>query len=366
MIKVNIGIRGAYGEQNFGDDALMLFIYQWALNNNLDVHFIGRQHPYIYKLIPEEKYIFKEKWHKYYFDTLILGGGTQFFSFQKSLKGDNKFNLFFLNPVQFFRKLIGYVEKKFIYKPINYNELYALGIGLGPFIKNSRQEALAMTQIPRMKGLFVRDHYSYSFANPLNSNAFKGTDICFLSGLYDFSEFTNSSKTINKIGIIVRDWNYSEEGNRYLENLLKQTKQISNATYEVVFILFKDEVECEKQINLSGYDILKWNPNHYKLEDFIKELSIFDLFISARFHGVIFGALLGIPSISIEIEPKLRVTKELLNNGVFIWEQPFNSDLLELIEGINYQETVKSLNKAVEQQKLVAKDMFEKLYEYIA
>lgn len=366
MNKVNIGIKGAYGEQNFGDDALMLFLYQWARDYNLDITFIGKDNDYIYKLVPRQNYILKDRLHKYYFNKLILGGGTQFFSFQTSPKKEKKIKLFISNPVLFYRKMIMFIEKRFIKTQENFGELYAVGIGLGPFITNSKQEEFAKSQISKMNGLFVRDMFSYSFSKPLNKNSYLGTDICFLSGLYDFSKYKNYSLSIKKIGIIVRDWSYSKSGAIYLQNLINQTEKICDANYQITFIFFKNEPKCEELIDDLDYKKLKWNPKKNTFEEFVESLSNFDLFISARFHGVIFGALLGIPSIAVEIEPKLNVTKELLKDGVVIWKQPFNDNLVKLIEEIDYKKSVQSLEVAVDEQKLIAKDMFDKLYGYMA
>jgi len=366
MIKVNIGIRGAYGEQNFGDDALMLFLYKWSLNNNLDINFIGRDSSYVYNLISKEKYILKTKSHRYHFEKLILGGGTQFFSFDKTPKKENKFKLFFSNPHEFFLKLKYFIEKKFIYKQLNYDEIFSVGIGLGPFVSNSKQEILASEQILLMKGLYVRDNYSFNYAKSINANSFLGTDICFLPDIYNFKKYQKISNEIKRIGIIVRDWNYSEVGGSYLKEVLKYTKKLSEDGYEIEFICFKDEPNSEKEIIDLGFKIVKWNPLEKELEDFVQVLSTFDLFISARFHGIIFGALLNIPSIAIEVEPKLRVTKELLKEGVEIWEQPFNKDLANMVKNFKYEEAIKSLNFSVKTQQEKAKKMFHKLYEDIS
>lgn len=366
MIKVNIGIRGAYGEKNFGDDALMLFLYKWSLDRNIDVSFIGRESAYVYHLIPKDRYILKNKSHRYHFEKLILGGGTQFFSFQNLPKGENKVKLLFSSPIQFGLKFFNYIEKKFIYKKVNYNELFSVGIGLGPFIKNSKQELMAQTQIRDMEGLFVRDNYSYNFAKEFNINTHLGTDICFLPDIYDFTKFKNTSKTIKKIGIIVRDWDYSQVADSYLREVLKYSIKLSEDGYEVVFIFFKDEPNSENEILSSGFKFVKWEPLQNEIQDFVEFLATFDLFISARFHGIIFGALLNIPSIAIELEPKLRVTKELLKEGVEIWEQPFEKNLADMVKNFNYQESIKSLAVSVNEQRDKAKQMFHKLYENIA
>ncbi|MHC4617631.1 MAG: polysaccharide pyruvyl transferase family protein [Planctomycetota bacterium] len=63
---------------------------------------------------------------------------------------------------------------------------------------------------------------------------------------------------------------------------------------------------------------MQWDPAQQTLREFIEELVSFDLLISARAHGVIMGTALGIPSIAIEVEPKLRLICGNLTSGTKI------------------------------------------------
>lgn len=359
-----VGIRGAYGEYNFGDDALMYFLHNWAKVNSIDANFIGKEAKYISNYIPSNRYIVKEEFHRYFFETLIYGGGTQFFSFERSIPSDSKLKLLFRNPFLFLKKVKLTLEKKVNMKQLNYNSLFSVGVGLGPFKVQSEIETIAKKQISNMQGVFVRDKFSYTFAKSHNSNTYLSTDICFLPDVIDFKPYYNNSNRIKKIGIILRDWSYSTSGAQYLKRVIEEAIKLSGS-FQVEFILFRDEPLCEENINNLGFNIIKWNPKSQNLEDFIKILSDFDLFISSRFHGVIFGALLHIPSIAIEIEPKLKVTKELLENGVEVWQQPFTEDLGAIIKKINYEEAKKSLTEGVKKQNKLATEMFENLLTLI-
>ncbi|SEP82162.1 Polysaccharide pyruvyl transferase family protein WcaK [Hyunsoonleella jejuensis] len=359
-----VGIRGAYGEYNFGDDALMYFLYKWAKRNKINANFIGKEANYVSNFIPSKFYITKEKFHKYYFRSLIYGGGTQFFSFENTPRSGSKLKLLFRNPRLFIKKVQLAFEKKVISKQSNYDFLYSVGVGLGPFKEGSEIEKIAKDKISNMRGVFVRDKFSYNFTKPYNTNTFLSTDICFLPDIIDFKPFYNNSKKINKIGVILRDWSYSKEGAEYLDRVIEEASKL-NSKYQVEFILFKDEVHCEMSIKNLGFNIIKWNPENHNLEDFISSLSSFDLFISSRFHGVIFGALLHIPSIAIEIEPKLKVTKEMLEDGVEIWKQPFTDDLEGIVTNIDYETAKLSLKVAVKKHNKLATDMFNNLLALI-
>lgn len=364
MENKKVGVRGAYGERNFGDDALMYFLYSWTKRNKIEASFIGKKAKYISSFIPEKSYILKEKFHRYYFETLIYGGGTQFFSFENKLPSESKLKLLLTNPLLFIKKARLVIEKKTNPNQLKHKFLYSVGIGLGPFQKNSEIEYSAKQKISNMQGVFVRDQFSYEFAKPHNKNTFLSTDICFLPNVIDFKPYYNDSKDIKRIGIILRDWNYSSSGSQYLNRVIEEAHKL-NESYQVDFILFKDEDSSEKAISNLGFNIIKWKPETQSLEDFIKILSSFDLFISSRFHGVIFGALLRIPSIAIEIEPKLRVTKELLQDGVVIWEQPFTEELDTLVKKINYEEAKASLIEMVSIHNNLATEMFNNLLKII-
>lgn len=361
MIKRNLGIRGAYGEKNFGDDALMYFLFKWAEKNDLTAYFIGEKEGYIYNFIPKNRYIFKHKAHNFFFDKLVLGGGTQFFSFENKPISENKLKLLFLNPRSFLTRLTTAVEKKYFYKGDNHKSRYAVGIGLGPFISDSEMEIHAKKSVLAMEAIFARDMFSFEFAKKQNEQSYLATDICFLPNIIDFKPYQKETANIKRIGIILRDWGYSKKGGAYLDKVIEEAKTLTKNNYMVDFILFKDENQCENQLSRLNYNVVKWDANNQTLNSFIEILSGYDLFISARFHGVVFASLLNIPSIAIEIEPKLKVTKELLGDGVKIWPQPFNDSLLQIIQEINYSQAKEVLKEAVFNNGVLAQKMFEQL-----
>ena len=361
MKKIKFGIRGAYGEQNFGDDALQFFLYKWAKKNNLNPVFIGIRASYIKKLIPGIEYIDKLNLYQYFFEKLVLGGGTQFFSFKTIQKQPSKIRVLFTNPLLFFKKAFRFISKKYFYPTKNYKELHALGIGFGPFISNSSVEKQAMLEVSQMKSVFPRDFYSYEFAKKYNKNTFKGTDICFLPDIIDYSKYKNSNTDIKKIAIIVRDWNYKNGGEHYLDKILEQLDDLKE--YEIDFIFFKNEPVSEKKLN--NYNRIKWNPETQSIPDFLEILSAYDLFISARFHGVIFGALLNIPSIAVEIEPKLNLTSEFLGEGVKIWKQPFDKSLKVITDNLSVKKMKEELEKNVSVQNSLAQNMFSEFKNFL-
>ncbi len=365
-----IAIRGAYGEQNFGDDALMYYLYYWSQKNDLDVTFFGVENNYLKFLFPNLNFKTKKEEYKYRNEILVLGGGTQFFSFSspsKTQKFGDHFVSFVKSPLLFFKKLKVYLANKFLKKI--YLKTYAVGIGLGPFLEGSFGEENAIKHINIMTAVLVRDQLSFEFSKNLNNNVHHYTDICFLPGVIDFSVFKKKRQKIHNIGIIVRDWNHDENGREYygrLENEIKNLKD-QKKEYCLTYILFKDEKYWEERLCGNNEKFIKWDPKTQSVEDFLKILSDFDVFISARFHGIIFAGLLGIPSIAIEVEQKLNLVNEYFFDGIEVWKQPFNDSLIDIIGETQkkYDSILTKLNKGVEINSKKANDMFEFLLKDI-
>jgi polysaccharide pyruvyl transferase WcaK-like protein len=358
MDKIAIAIRGAYGEGNFGDDALMFYLNKWFKTQGLDVTFVGKKNDYVTQFISNQNYVLKEDFHRYKCENLILGGGTQFFSFHKLTIQQSKWVLLIKNPRDLLKKFVSKIEKAILYKEINYEHLLSLGIGLGPFIPNSLQVEIAKQKLSSMDFIAVRDNYSYKFSKQCNSNTYLGTDICFLPGLIDFNKLINTSQKIKKIGVIVRDWNYTETGDKYMLKLFIEIRELSRLGYEITFIYFKPELRCQKYFDKLSLPKIEWQPDKESIEEFLFKISGFDLYVSSRFHGIIFGALMNIPGIAIEIEPKLGICKELLGDGVEVWHEPFNDSLVEMIKNFDLKRAKQALHDEVSKQNIKANEMF--------
>ena len=362
-----IGIRGAYGEQNFGDDAIMLFLYRWFKKKNINVVFIGKPNRYVEILFPACNYIHKEEEHKYDFDFLILGGGTQAFSFSKASKWKKwkgHIGILISDPIKGLLKLTRFIKKRRTITSSSSQKLIGLGIGFGPFLKDSKIQINTEQLIQNMEVLYVRDKLSYDFASQHNNNTYLYSDICYLADIMDFSKSKKNPNTIRSIGIIIRDWEHDDAGNKYYKKLQVQIQELRKDGYLVQYILFKEEDYWIKYLNENNEQYIIWQPNEQSIENFVEVLGTFDLFISARFHGVIFGALLGIPSISIEVEQKLALVSRMIYGNELVWKQPFNpEELKELLSRahIEYDSLIKKINDSNHKNMLKSNQMFKDL-----
>lgn len=355
MNKIKFNIKGAYGETNFGDDLLMLVFENYFRKefSNAIINFEGEKSDYPNVLLQKSTYN-----KKIDYDWLIYGGGTQFFAFQETYKSSifQKIKLGISNPKLIFDKL------KIAEKPHNIKTGF-LGFGLGPFNDNQKVINYAKGKLSNANFVGVRDKVSHNYCNEWNIDSFLGADVVFSSYFDDILLEKPIQSFKKKIGIIVRDWDFDDTGNLYISKLREINKlNIKEFEYQIiVFAPFKDKKSLKEFKNDS---LLIWNPEKDSVLTFLNKLNCFDLIISARYHGAIIGALLNKPVICIEIEPKLRILTEQVEE-FYLWKKPFIiNDLEQIINKIDFDniDYTKSLNERKEK----ANNMLSKFKEQLS
>ncbi|WP_448563826.1 polysaccharide pyruvyl transferase family protein [Thalassotalea ganghwensis] len=329
-------IKGGYGLRNFGDDALMYYLVKSIENKHPGVNIAldCNKANYITKWLPNVTF---SKPYQVPQKAYIYGGGTLYYSFPKKLESKpfiEKVVLGVTHPSLVLNKLLAKSRRKNFEKSKVKKVMF--GLGFGPFhVKNELYEQ-AILDAKGTDIVCVRDSKSYEFVTQHNANAFHGTDICFAKGIA--SKNTNNNSTeVKKIGVIIRDWNYGTEEDNYKDNLQEAITQIRKIGYKAQYIVFSDlrDNDWLNTLQEQQEDILIWNPDNDSIEYFMEKLSHFDLFISSRFHGVIFSTLLNIPAISVAIEPKLELVKE--NAICKVWHPMRDGvdDLLSMVNDFN-------------------------------
>ena len=97
--------------------------------------------------------------------------------------------------------------------------------------------------------------------------------------------------------------------NTYLESIEKILPYL-NKNYELTIFLF-DKRTDKKVLQLAkDYNICLWNPVKMSFKEFCFQLETQDVLVTSRAHGAICGAVLGVPSVIIELEPKLKTIHE--------------------------------------------------------
>lgn len=362
---IKFGVKGAYGEQNFGDDALMFYVYKWFSKKNIKPTFIGQNKSYLKSMIPNIDVIdIKEEKncsYKYY----ILGGGTQFFTFKNFSFKEKAIN--YIKTISI-KKIAYTIEKRIFNKKLTHDYKIGLGLGLGPFKVENEQKRMTEQTVSEMDLVLTRDRYSYDFSLKNNKNTKLYSDICFLPNIFDFTKLKNEATSVKKIAVIVRDWHLSKEGRSYYNTLLSEVEKIKKEGYIITFILFKNESQWETLLKSNNENYIKWNPNKHTIEEFLLKLSSFDLFITARFHGAIFASLLNIPSVTIAVEPKLELIKDCFPNSLKVWKAPFKTSLMDKVKTIdlNLVAIKLALEKEVIMNQTKTSRMFDELNEYIS
>ena len=301
----DIVIKGAYGSGNFGDDALLDTILRLLPSDNYKIGVISKPSKYIYNNYPHVTIIDSVKPHIIKTTIFIYGGGTQFFSFHDSTSKLNKIFYHFKNPRYLINKLF-YGATDIIF---DYN--LALGLGLGPFYNNDISKFRSILE--EIDFFVLRDNKSIEYArdNGFN-NVVKSTDICFTKNISLADSEIKSRVDDYRVAIILRDWTRDKKGCNHFSSMKKLLISEPN---KYKLILFGNDKYWLDFATSNALDFIQWNPEINKIDDFIKELSLYDYIITSRFHGVIYSTLLGIPAISIEIEPKLSIVSNL-NSGL--------------------------------------------------
>jgi polysaccharide pyruvyl transferase WcaK-like protein len=319
---MNISIKGAYGDSNFGDDLLMIVFEDFIKANikNISLNFIGAENNYVSKFLSDSSYNNNQK-----DDLLVYGGGTQFFSFieKSTLKTKLKNNIS-KSPVKIFKKIFQKLgpENEAV---ISFEKAF-LGFGLGPFNNNTQAIEFAKNQLKDSFFTGVRDQVSYDYCNEWNIKSFLGADVVFSSGFNKYIQNVPQTEDSNKIGIIVRDWDWKNSVADYQEQLISFVN--SNPHLDVTFIVFAKDKDPKWMKRIQDYKSIVWHPETMEINDFIQTLNSFSTFITARYHGAIIAGLLGKKVICVEIEPKLRILTEQIPSFA-LWDNRFDIGKLE-------------------------------------
>jgi polysaccharide pyruvyl transferase WcaK-like protein len=319
---------------------------------NLDVHMVPHYEPFESDLV-------------------VHGGGTQFFSFPLTHYGwRKKIKTAFLDPARAFRymaNLAGF-RKKDVTKFST-----ALGFGIGPFVPGSHEEKSAREVVKHFNFTAARDHDSLTLLESWGvSNVMLGSDLCFVPNTWDYLALSQKQRPHSpcRVGVIVMDWNHTNEGKPYEDSLPRVVEVLRTTGYQVQYVIFNpnEDPRWLKLLRTLGEPFLLWDPPRTGFKEFVEKLAEFDLIITTRFHGAVFAAILGIPFISIEVGLKLKQAADLLCSSGLLWCQPFRvEECTRLVQQVfsHYAESVEQVAEGVRQQRYVAESMVEKFEEFL-
>jgi len=378
---ITVAIQGAYGCGNFGDDALMIAVHEITnrMFNPDHFLFVCTNADYISKMIPGAKVALKNSPEVKSAEVFVYGGGTQFFSFPLTNQSGSvslivRLARNLVNPLQLWQKVFNKMSTQEI--STTKQEVVALGVGLGPFNENCGRIQNIKAHFTRMKYVAVRDMSSYSLCTEWGCEKLSlRSDLCYLPGLWgnylSKNQPEKKDNNIEKVGIVVRDWPHTKEGDSYADSLFSVVDELRSSGKEVNFISFDNEHvgDWPDRLRKRNEKTIRWNPDKDSIENFLEMLSSYDAFITSRFHGAIFASILSKPVVCIEIEQKLRFVSELFAEGARLWSYPFNtSECLKHIDDldVDYFTATESLKLVVEEQGILVEKMINEYHEIVS
>ncbi|MBN8544213.1 MAG: polysaccharide pyruvyl transferase family protein [Alphaproteobacteria bacterium] len=327
-------MEGYYGKANFGDDVLMLVTYQLLRHASPRAHIsliVGdaqRDYP---RTMLNGIAIEKPNRHARY-DVIVHGGGGVFFDFTRhgivrrileisvQIIGLSTF-------VQFervIRRLTGLHR-------IHAKRRIGLGIGVGTFTKGSPRMLRSAPILAECDALWLRDHESAAnlkrFAPILRAELLHGSDLAFLTENWAPPTREKSQSDKPKLGIALRDWN----GMDY-EKIKSELATLSH-DYTLTGFIFDAHHDPKMRALLAPYDTHIWNPEEMSIHAFASQIAAQDGLITSRAHGAICAACMGVPSVILNIEPKMEQVHQMLCNSTQLIEhhQPWQQAIVTML-----------------------------------
>lgn len=322
----SILLQGYYGFGNFGDDLLLKSIEAivrglWPRAAiDLFVNFTGdvsgsdgtpHYREYVRSFLSGPVDLVDWTSHGHY-DLILHGGGGVFFSV-----GDDGLTYRVGSSVvrtvgapmwaalaSSLRRLLSRPER------ITAERRVAIGVGLGPFGRGDRRFLADAETLGRLHRIAVRDEVSLSEARRLGlgdrTKAF--TDIAFALDL----PRAPARDATPRIGLVIC------QGKRFSDLMVNFVRR--SDVYEVVPILFDENADRKAiaQLEAEGIQPLVWRPREMDIEQFCRHLGQFELIVTNRAHGAIAAALIGVPTLILDTDPKLRSIHAMLTQGSFL------------------------------------------------
>lgn len=320
---MKILLRGYYGFGNFGDDLLLSACYslvkqrfprsEISIFANFSEGLKSFQAPNGYRNYV--KYLLDDNielidWRdRRNFDLEIFGGGEVFKSGQSNRVAliSNLLGLLLgasttSKSVAGIRALLG--------RELRIKSSSALAIGVGVDRHRIMGENLIrnMEQLGRLAHIYVRDKESALNVRRMRLECKLGSDLAFLLKDQVGTKRVEQSKRKGLGAVLCA----GKPGTSQVLAALRIRRQ-----FEPVTLVFFDE-NYDKELIIKarsdGFNVLVWQPQKMSIGEFLERLAQFSIIISSRFHGALCSAMLGIPSLVMETDVKLKSVLGILPN----------------------------------------------------
>lgn len=308
---------GYYGKGNFGDDVLLNVTHgllRHLLPNAKFSVIIGEDGGEYVRHLLGDVTLLKPVRHRH-FDIIIHGGGGVFFDFNSYGK--------FYHLLEKIIQVVGlpkYIasEKLFrsmIKKPrTSASRRLGFGIGVGTFARGSqkllRHSLIILTDFD---ALWVRDDESVQnlmrFNNAMKAKIVLGSDLAFLTEYWLGEIPQKIASPRPRLGVILSD--------RVDNNMPMIAATIAEFAkeYDITGFILEEQRDPKMIALLVPYTTHIWKPELMSINSFMQQIACQDVLLTSRAHGAICGACVGVPSVVVNIEPKLEQVHKMLQNS---------------------------------------------------
>lgn len=318
MTSPRILLVGYYGRGNFGDDILLKVTHGLLKTVFPDAQFSiivdAEDGDYVRRLLSDDIQILRPARHGH-FDYIIHGGGGVFFDFQQYG--------FVAKCIENIVTLIGFkhyvVCEKWLRRALGKPRTSAthrvgFGIGVGEFSAGSQK--LLRQSLPVLSdfaALWLRDENSMQnlrrFESVMQAKLLLGSDLAFLTDYWLGTIPEKLPSTRQNLGIILRD--RADNNMPMLQNIIADLAQ----EYDITGFILEQHQDPKMITLLAPYATHIWQPQSQSIDDFMKHLAQQDVLLASRAHGAICGACVGVPSVIVDIEPKLTQVHDMLSDS---------------------------------------------------
>lgn len=384
---MQILLKGYYGFGNLGDDILLavtwkivnekykdasILVYSNFNENLVGYDQVSAYNHYIYKLTsPNIKIVDWTNYHEV--DLVIDGGGGVYFDYSNGSILRRITNpvarwmgVDSLNKLDIWLRRV--TRKR---RHIQFKKRIGVGLGIGPYVPAAKLFYQHLVEIGSTDVMLVRDRTSLKYLNELKftGDASLCSDLAFCSEYWmtDIKLHKKAAQERNRVGIILLDWHEGmkdrfEVFRDFANDLIQAGKQITFFSFD------ENHDKAYKSYFQSQFNFEIWKPNEVPLNDFLSSLSAQDIIFSARAHGVILSALLGVPAICIGTSKKLEEVSKMFPTSSELMDEPVTVQALHAqVTRVtdHYDQILDCLTQDVNTNKQMAMKTLARLHQFL-
>lgn len=374
---MKILLKGYYGFGNLGDDILMLVAYKnlkrkfpeatLDVFSNYTKNLNGFKkksdyNTYIYNIIGEQPRLIDWTYRESY-DLLVDGGGGIYFGY-KTGRWDHSVLNFFIrllgtsttNRIDNWLRILSRKKRR-----IRFDARVGWGIGIGQYKKSFPELFRQFSDMGSYTQLMVRDEESKVLLTQYKNKCITGVyaDLAFLHTRWVPEALRPPESASKKVAIILLD--FEKDAEMIMEEIKAAEKRAALAGYEITYFSIDDVKDTLFRSNFQNHSLISWEPSKMKLTDFLAKLAQHEVVITARAHGAILGACLGIVPVIIPHSQKLVQVAKMFPTSATTYPVCLSDDLVQNLNHVfsNLEACRKAVATDVQMNKLKAEAMIE-------